>query len=203
METADLVSLNTRVLCDEEPDQVSAIYLFGQTRDNQTSVLNRGVEILRGRSIPLVICGCGEVSGYPGVDVWREELIQLGVPPEGILNVPSVEPLNTLTEAIGLVQEAKRKGWKTIQIVASPFHQLRAFMSVIQALKQEYPELKAYNRVGTTLGWNEVVVHNQGTHTNVRKNFILSELERLETYHAQGNLPTVQEALAYLDARSF
>lgn len=193
--------LNTLVLCDETVAEVDAVYLFGQTVDNQESVLQKGVEIAEGQNIPLVICGSSAVSGYPGFEAWKQELMGRGIDVDNIIGTHPVEPLNTLTEAIGLVQEAKRKQWKTITIVAAPFHQLRAFMSVVHALTTEYPSLKVYNQVGSTLNWNEVVFHNQGTNQNVRRNFIESERERIQKYHGQGNLPDVKDVLAYLQNR--
>jgi len=65
-----LFELLTRILCDVTlPRKTDLIYLYGQTSDNEDSVLNRGIHALGQnlvRENKIGICGLKESYGYPG-----------------------------------------------------------------------------------------------------------------------------------------
>ncbi|MGI8738625.1 MAG: YdcF family protein [Gammaproteobacteria bacterium] len=197
--------LVTKVFCDIEPPQPThAAYLFAQTIDNQCSVLERGAELLKeGATELLLIGGSGPRSGYPGFDSWRAELLRLDVPADRMVGVgaATLDSLNTLTEALGAVRYCKGAALPTLTIVAAPFHQLRAFMTAVTALYSEYPELLAFSAVGKAQPWYEPVAHSQGALIGCREEFIQTELERIEKYHAKGDLVSIKNVLDYLRVR--
>lgn len=171
MEINDILIVNTLVFADAKINRPDAIYLFAQTKDNQASVLDKATELAKEHMVPIAICG-GKGSGYPGFNSWHDELTARDIPSKYIVPIRPLSPLHTLTEAIGLVREAKKREWKDIIIVSSPFHQVRAFLSTLHALLSEYPSLNVYNQTGIAMNWNEYAAHHQGLHSDYRKNFI-------------------------------
>jgi hypothetical protein len=83
-------------------------------------------------------------------------------------------------------------------VVSSPFHQLRAFVTIVTAISREYPALKAYSQTGEPLEWNESVSHSQGELKGTREDFIYTELDRIDLYHGKGFLVSLDEVKDYL-----
>jgi len=181
---------------------IPIVYLFGQTSDNQISVLSRGMELWKKKLVASILINDGEIKhGYPGFASWKHELLRMGVVENAILPLRSNilnENVNTYTEARALVLYARAHGWKRIYISASPFHQLRAFISTVSVLLREYPSLCVYNAVGTPLPWSETVRHSQGTLIGKRRDFLKTELESIYCYYLKGDLVPPEKVLAYL-----
>ncbi|MGH8502435.1 MAG: YdcF family protein [Gammaproteobacteria bacterium] len=205
MSIEETVELAVKVLCDVKPLRPTrAAYLFAQTTDNQSSVLERGADLLKRRDTEmLLISGAAPCAGYPGFDVWQAELCGLDVPAEKIAGVDSgmFDSLNTLIEALAAVRHCKAAAFPTLSIVAAPFHQLRAFMTAVTALSREYPELRVFSAAGRAQPWYEPVSHSQGALTGCREDFIQTELERIEKYQAKGDLDSIATVRDYLRTR--
>jgi hypothetical protein len=201
-----LLELLIQTLCDPSPSgQLDGAYLFAQTADNQSSVFETGLHLLKqGRVRQLLLSGSGPLSGYPGFPAWQQELIGLGLDQANIRRVPATSEmmLHTLIEAESLVRYARAQGLTRLFVVSAPFHQLRAFMTTVKVALREFPELEIYNKVGAALPWHEVVSHSQGTLQLKRRELIQAELERIEKYQNQGNLASVAEASRYLEWRN-
>ncbi len=198
----ELYKLNTIVLTDELPTaQLDVIYIFaepdGTLRETQ---IQRAVELWP-RALKLALCG-GTGQGYTGFEEWSSELKKRGVPGEHILAVPYADNLNTYTESVNLIQHAQQSSWKRICLIAPIHQQLRAFLSVLQQVKKADINLEIYNAHGQAFPWNAEMVHYQGAVKNMAHRFIDSEIERIQTYQAKGDLATCDEALEYLLKRN-
>lgn len=200
-----LDELITRVLCDTAPPgAVDAAYLFAQTRDSQESVLKAGLFLYgMGPARKLALSDLKAQAGYPGFAAWRRRLVSSGVPTRDIVPVSSAPefPPSTAAEALGLVRLAKKLGWRTLYVVASPLHQLRAFMTVVSYLMAEAPNLAAYSFHGIAQRWEEHIVHSQGIQQGVRSELLGAELEKIEKYYQKGDVVSAREVLKYLDKR--
>jgi hypothetical protein len=200
-----LIELLIRTLCDPLPDlPADGAYLFGQTADNQQSVFETGVDLVkRQRARRLLIPDSTPRCGYPGFRVWRQALGDLGLGESDIAGVStaSLPGLNTLTEAEALVRHARAEGMARILVVAPPFHQLRAFITTVSVVLREFPGLRVYNRVGVAQPWDDTVVHSQGVLQCTRTDLIHSEIVRIERYRRKGDLVSQDEVLAYLQWR--
>lgn len=200
---ATLVELVTRVLCDTNPSQTAdAAHLFGESRDNQDSVLLAGSSLWRlGRTRCLYI---PEITGPGcGFEQWKSELTESGVPESRVIRMPLLSKFPNSTDAEGdsIAQLAKVHGWENIYIIAPPLHQLRAFLSTISALKRKRVKLNVYNFTGPAQGWNERIVHSQGRQRGTRHALIYKEFEKIERYFQKRDLIGCKEALAYLNRR--
>jgi hypothetical protein len=205
MDSSPLIDLCIKILCDTLPTQpLDAAYLFGQLPENQQSVLGRGARLIQeGRTNRLIIPDSEPRNGYPGSACWREELLGLGVLNEHIVGAPTaeIEKLNTFSEALAAARHARTAEYRTLAVIAAPFHQLRAFISGVSAARREYPELQIYSVPGDPLNWYQDAVHSQGKLFGRREEFIHTELERIERYKLKGDLLDAAEVLEYLRRR--
>ena len=197
--------LITRIFCDTLPSAiVDGAYLFGQTQDNEKSVFLSAQELVTHALVRrILISDALPKCGYPGGNTWREDLKGLGIDSTVIEEVP-VEPtntLNTLIEAEALIRHAKNKHYKSVIIIAAPFHQERAFMTAVTVAMREYPDLYLYSYPGRALAWEEQVAHSQGTVIASRAGLISGEQERIDKYQKKGDLASYSEVLAYLRKR--
>lgn len=201
-----LEELIIRTLCDTlPPAPADAVFLFGQTEDNQHSVFASSVYLLSNKLADKVMFLQTEpMSGYPGFEVWQQELEKLGVTQQEIEPVPvaaDTTSLNTRVEAQAAVKHAREIGCKSIIVSASPFQQPRAFMTAVTAVQELYPELKVHSYPGRNLSWCEEVTHSQGKVHGTRAQLIVGEMERIRKYGAMGDLAKVEEVLHYLNRR--
>jgi hypothetical protein len=201
----EATELLLRILADGRPSGVvEGAYLFGQTQPNQESVFATGRELAeQGRVQKLLISDCSPKSGYLGAVATRRAMIASGIPAGMIEEVP-MEPtriLHTLIECQKAVRLARAQGYQRLIVVSSPFHQERAFMTMVTAALREYPSLKLYSIPGTPQRWDEVVTHSQGKLRGTRAELIAEEQKRIEKYIAQGDLAPRETVLEYLRAR--
>lgn len=201
----ELDELITRVLCDAATSgKVEAAYLFGETRDNQSSVLKAAVFLYGlGPVKKLGLCGLSEGHGYPGFENWRDELVEMGVKKEGIFSVPPSDkfPPSTDAEAWGLINYAKSNGWKNIFVIAPPLHQLRAFVSTVSAVIKSKSNLMVYSFPGIPQSWEEHITHSQGILKGTRSELLGDELAKIEKYYKNGDLVSAADVLEYMDER--
>ena len=201
---SEQVELLLRILCDVLPERADAAYLFAETEPNQESVFHAGRQLIdEGRVGKLLISDCTPKSGYIGAAAYRRAMVEHGIAQETIEEVP-MEPtpiLHTLIEAQTVVRHAKARGYTRLVVVSVPFHQERAFITVVSEAMREYPSLKVYSYPGRPQRWDQVVTHSQGTLCGTRAELIAAEQKRIETYTAKGNLLPRTEIIAYLRAR--
>jgi hypothetical protein len=197
-----LIELLIRVLCDIDPEiEAEGAYLFGQTADNQLSVFETGVNLVRQRQArQVLIPDSAPRCGYPGFRAWHQALSVSGLGEADVVGIPIApcSSMNTLTEAEALVRYAMANGMARVFVVATPFHQLRAFITIVSVVLREFPELRVYNRVGTALPWDQTVLHSQGVLQCTRSELIQSELARIERYRRKGDLVPEDQVLSYL-----
>lgn len=196
-----------RTLCDTLPEEpADALFLFGQTEDNQESAFAVAQQLLQQERIRKVLfLNTGPISGYPGFESWKNALVRAGVEEALLEPVPSVpantEILHTGIEASSLVALARERQYKRLIVTASPFQQPRAYMAAVTATLKNYPELYLYSHPGKPLPWKEEVVHSQGKVQDARAGLISGEMERIREYHKKGDLASIDEVIAYLNRR--
>lgn len=200
-----LLEITIRTLCDvKAANTADAVFLYGQTQDNQCSVLSAAHELFTERRVrKILMADSGPKSGYPGYPVWEKELCNMGVPEGSIrgFDLGETDSINTLIEANAMIRHAKQHQYTDIYVVASPFHQLRAFMTSITAAQKHYPQINIYSYSGHPLPWPEHVAHSQGETSGPRRELIGGELDRIVKYQQKGDLATDSDVLHYLNQR--
>lgn len=194
-----------RILCDSHPASVAdAVYLFAQTRHNESSVFVAAKEIIDlGMARKVLLLGSEENAGYPGGASWWRKLVESGVDGAiiGKVMLNKGERHNTLTEALALVHYAKKARYDSLIVSAAPFHQLRAFMTTVTVVLCHSPGLKIFSHPGGPLDWSEPTVHSQGLLKAPRRKLIRAEYERIVRYRLKGDLASFEEVLSYLNSR--
>ncbi len=203
-----LDELVTRVLCDTAvPGGVAdALYLFGETHDNESSVFAAALLAWKlKRTKQVALCGMRRGAGYPGFSNWKKKLAALGVPAKNIVGIKlaSKFPPSTHAEAWGLARTAKKNKWKNVYVVAPPLHQLRAFVTTVTAFMREKVPARIYNFVGLPQRWEEHIVHSQGVQKGTRSGLLIEEFKKIEGYYKKGDLVSAADVLDYLDRRDF
>lgn len=200
-----LMELVVRSLCDIRAGTIAeGAFLYGQTPDNQASVLSAARKIIDKKiADKILFIRCDPMSGYPGFSVWHDALSQMGIAPDSIVGVElqQATSLNTLIEAEALIEHARQIKLQTVYVVASPFHQIRAFMTTVTVAIKHYPEIRIYSYNGYPQNWMDAVVHSQGTTSGSRKDLIWAEFDRIQKYQAKGDLASESAVLEYLNAR--
>ncbi|NEM99314.1 YdcF family protein [Pontibacter burrus] len=202
-----LEELIIRTLCDTLPaTPADALFLFGQTEDNQEAAFAAAKLLLQEKYTARVLfLGTEAMSGYPGGSSWKAAMVEKGIPEDSmemIMPVPAnTDMLHTGIEANSLVKHAKERDYRSVIVTAAPFQQPRAFMAAATAAMRLYPELRIYSLPGKPLPWQEVAVHSQGKAESTRAGLIAGEMKRIEKYSKQGDLATVAEVLGYLNKR--
>jgi hypothetical protein len=196
-----------RTLCDPLPAKpLDGLFLFGQTEDNQAAAFERAQQLVESKRIDKVFClNTAPLSGYPGYAIWKKQLGLLGIGDailEPVPPVPAGTPLlHTRIEAESMVLHARKQGYKSLVVTAAPFQQPRAFMTAVTLALQVYPELYLYSMPGKALPWQDEVKHSQGKLEATRAGLIAGEIERINCYHKQGDLASVDQVLDYLNRR--
>lgn len=194
-----------RILADVRPSEASdAAYVFAQTEPNQDSAFAAGRELIeRGYTKRILISDCTPKSGYIGAAAYRLAMVEFGIPTNVIEEVPMepTEILHTLIESENVVRFAKARDYQRLMVVSAPFHQERAFMTVVTVATRECPSLKVYSYPGAPQSWDEVVTHSQGRLRGTRAELIAEEQHRIEKYAAQGDLAPRAKILKYLRTR--
>ncbi len=197
----ELAELLFRTFNDIQPRYpADAAYLFAQTVSNQAASITAA---RHADAFEVLLLSTPPRSGYPGAAAWKKELINSGYNPHRIAEVPMNADilLNTRTEAQALMSYVQREPIQTLEIIAPPFHQLRAFMTAVTIALEENVDIRIYSRPGQALPWNETAAHSQGTLQAERRQLIHEELARIKTYQAKGDLAPTAAVLDYLNQR--
>jgi len=117
------------------------------------------------------------------------ELIKAGISEENI--IIEAGSLNTRDEAVEIMKLCKQLSWKRIILVASHYHQYRAYLTFLKAMKESGLLIEIINATAQNLKWFE--------DTGWGKRFELLEREfaKIEKYSELGHLATFEEAIAY------
>jgi len=200
-----LNELSIRVLCDIRAKiTVDGAVLYSQTKDNQNSVILAAKNILYNKlAKKILFIKSGPISGYPGFSTWTSELNKLGIQSNDMVGVELMKTnsLNTLIESQAFINYAVQKKYRSLYVVSSPFHQLRAFMTLVTVALRYYPDLLIFSYSGISLPWSDKVVHSQGTLLGARKDLIKAEFERIEKYKQKGDLSSETKIIEYLNKR--
>ena len=192
------------VMCDSAcPIQADAGLLFGETvQIAELADLWRSGKI---RKVAISRFG-GEISGefvVSGWKTWRHRLLDRGVEDEHIVTYPLSTKLPPCTdaEAIGFVDFAKERGWKTVYVVVPELHRFRSFISLVSAAAKAGYELKVWSYPMPAQDYSENVFFTQSAPKGPRKQFIPVDLNKTFAYCKKGDYLTSREILDYFDWR--
>lgn len=101
------------------------------------------------------------------------------------------ESKNTLEQAINVLKIAKDQMWEKLILVASNYHQYRAYLTFLKIIQLENLDILIYNFPARDLSWFEI--NPWGT----RYDLLIDEFEKINQYSKKGHLATFQDAIKY------
>jgi len=117
------------------------------------------------------------------------ELLKNSVKNEDI--ILEVKSLNTQDEAVEVMEICKNRHWKRIILVASHYHQYRAYLTFLKAMRNANLLIEIINGTSQNLKWFEE------TGWGIRFDLLAQEFTRIEKYSELGHLETFEEAIEY------
>lgn len=122
--------------------------------------------------------------------VLAEKVARGGVPRRRI--VVEAESLNTREQAVAVMNIIREKKWKSIILVASPFHQLRAYLTFLQAMREARMKVVIRNSPARSLPWFRKTALGKS-----RVELAAEEARKIIVYARKGHLVSFSDALAY------
>jgi uncharacterized SAM-binding protein YcdF (DUF218 family) len=145
---------------------------------------------------PLVLISGGidapDRGSYPAVQM-AEKLAGLGVPRDCMLLED--RSLHTRHQAEEVMTIAQQRGWSGILLVASNFHQYRAYLTFLRVAQERRLELEIVNAPARDLPWFEKL------HWGARIDLLEQEFDKIEEYARRGHVATFEEALQHQCAK--
>lgn len=99
---------------------------------------------------------------------------------------------NTKQQADEILKMAIKNGWKRIILVASPYHQYRAYLTFLKSMFLSNYSLIIYNSPVPNLKW-----FDDSIEWGMRIDCLNQEFERIDKYTDFGHLATYSEAINY------
>ena len=114
-----------------------------------------------------------------------------GIPKSKI--IWEAQSLHTKQQADNVIAMCVEKKWDKIILVASHYHQYRAFLTFLKVLIDQdlHQKIKIYNHAATDMAWFTA------SEWGVRSNLLDNEFERIEVYKQKGDIAEYHDAVNY------
>jgi len=116
-------------------------------------------------------------------------LIKAGIPPEAIIHERN--SLNTREQAVEVIKLVNNNGWKKLLLVASHYHQYRAYLTFLKEILDTKSNILLFNAPERNLLWFEE------TGWGKRFGLLNQEFLRIKKYSYLGHTATFAEAIKY------
>ncbi|MEO8097247.1 MAG: YdcF family protein [Acidobacteriota bacterium] len=152
--------------------------------------LSKAHELYRDGWAPRVLISGGvnapERGCYPATQM-ASRLSALGVPESQI--IIEEKSLHTRQQAIEVLSIAKQQGWRRILLVASHYHQYRAYLTFLRVSQEWELTLEILNAPACELSWFEPLPYGS------RASLLVDEFQKIEEYGRLGHIATFEDAL--------
>jgi uncharacterized SAM-binding protein YcdF (DUF218 family) len=155
--------------------------------------IDKARDLWKGGWAPLVVISGGSdnpsYGSYPSVRM-KQRLQKAGVPAKYILL--DEQSQNTKEQAEEVMRLAKEKKWKRLILVASHYHQYRAFLTFLKAMQKSRMKLILMNAPSRGLSWFKKTPWGR------RIDLLDSEFERINAYRKKGDVASFADAIVYM-----
>jgi len=127
-----------------------------------------------------------EYGSFPNLD---KKLKQKGVPMKDI--IVDDKSMHTRDQAVNIIKMAIKKEWKKIIIVASHYHQYRAYLTFLKAMQEKKIKIQIINSPARDLDWFS------NNRWGKRYDLLESEFQRINKYRKLGHIASYTEAIKY------
>lgn len=123
-------------------------------------------------------------------ELLAKQIIKKGVPKNKI--ILEINSKNTYEQGLEVLKIAKKKNWKKIILVASHFHQPRAYLTFLKAMEDLKLKIRIFNSPTDDLFWFEKTASGM-----TRMQLLEEEIKKIEEYTQKGHIMKIEEALKY------
>jgi uncharacterized SAM-binding protein YcdF (DUF218 family) len=172
----------------------AAVVLCGEDARPRVNV---GMELLTQTMVACVVLSGGrdELPRWQGAERIRTALIQdRGVDPRLLLTDPA--SMNTHEQAVNVVAMAREHDWTRLVLVASAYHQYRAFLTFVRELRRQKLERRilVVSRPATVAPW-----YGTPAGCDVRRIALLEEeFGKMRKYARLRHVSTYKDGMLYL-----
>jgi uncharacterized SAM-binding protein YcdF (DUF218 family) len=153
--------------------------------------ITEGARLYKEGWAPLVVIS-GGISNPPHSIPAKEmlpHLIEAGVPKDAI--ILEEQSMHTRDQGVEIMKLAKEKNWQSIIIVASHYHQYRAYLTFLKALEESGLIICIINAPARDLPWF------QNDEQGRRIDLLDTEMKRIELYRSNGHIASYEDSLKY------
>lgn len=123
-------------------------------------------------------------------DIFLKEFLKMGIPKNKIIIEDKAQ--NTYEEGIEVLKIAKKRKWKKIILVVSHFHQPRAYLTFLKAMKDLNLKIQIFNAPARRLSW-----FNKTSLGLTRLQLLEEEFKKIQGYAKKRHIATVEEVINY------
>ena len=157
-----------------------------------TSRVNHTIELFQAGFAPRIIFSGGVLDynygSFPYEDI-KPLLIKGGIPENAIIH--ENKSMHTKEQAIEVISLSKKECWEKLILVASPHHQMRAYLTFLSEVIPSKDKIILYNSSAKDALWFEN--NNWGK----RIDLLYNEFDRIEQYTKIGHLASIADAIKY------
>lgn len=183
----ELDALHARVLTEEPIPADAIVWLHGNGYDRGPKVL----KLFRSGYAPTIVISGNRTRSPITIDHLADWLMEHGVS-AGVVRVDATS-LHTRDQSVHVLALAQEYGWRACLLVASPHHQLRAFLTFVQRARE--------------IEWDGRIVNQHAggdwdafpsERTQPARAVFVEEIAKCSRYRS--HVSTAREGIAHLDA---
>ncbi len=175
------------LLTKHEPRKADAIVLLAGDRFHR---IPKVAELYHAGRAPLIVVTSSADNWDYGSQPSSKlvpELLKHNIRPEHIISEETGP--HTRAEADATFRLAKEHGWTTLLLVTTEYHQYRAFLTWLKAMRDNELDIELVMTV---------VYEFPDFYNETREEALVREFEKIEVYGAKGDVATYTEGIAYL-----
>ncbi len=176
-----------KLLLTDAPRKADAIVLLAGDRFHRTLKVAELYHLGLAPKVVVTSSAHDHAYGSLPAHVLIRKLVALGLPEEHI--VWEETGAHTREEAESTLHLAQKHGWRSLLLVTTEFHQYRAFLTFVKAMRD----------MNVNIELTMVPEYKfPSFHSKTHEEAIVAELERIAAYQQKGDVALWQEGIFYL-----
>jgi len=171
----------------------ASVVLCGEDAEERAKI---AVQILKTGGAPFIVLSGGrqDPPRIVGAKALAGVVYGMGIAPDRVL--VENESQHTRQQADAVVNMAIRESWHRLLLVASPYHQYRAFLTFVQALKDRKADeaIQVINVPASQLPWGKA----PNGMTQTRLELLSVEFDKIDDYGTTRDVASYADGLSYL-----
>ncbi|KKS34900.1 MAG: hypothetical protein UU95_C0007G0037 [Parcubacteria group bacterium GW2011_GWC2_42_12] len=154
--------------------------------------LERALEIFQqGWAKKILVSGGFEAPPFSvPAGILAKELYKNGVPKNKV--ILEEKSLNSYEQGVEVMKIIKEKKWQKIILVASHFHQIRAYLTFLKTMKKAGLKVQIFNAPAREISWFDVISLGKS-----RLELLKDEFDKIEDYSRKGDVVSIKESIEY------